>query len=149
MYRFNHVAASSLLLVLLSICAASAMTAPPRASAVSLEREADLAAGGQYTAILDQAHNRWRILPFDGQDVEVDAGTCRTGASVPGGYWLLMLDASGQPELIAPSITEIPAGQSERIPVRTCAEVSEGQLGVPQTVLDLLVANTGGIYVRR
>ena len=34
--------------------------------------------GGQYTASFDQSHNRWRLQPADGQDVEIDTGACAT-----------------------------------------------------------------------
>ena len=104
-------------------------------------------AGSQYTATLDQTHNRWRLQPVNGQDVTIDTGDCGTGAMVPAGVWLLVVDAQGGAELLAPSVTRLPAGQSDRVALRACDKARGRQLAVPQSVLDLLAANTGAIYV--
>jgi len=111
--------------------------------------EAVFVAGGQYTAAFDQTHNVWRFLPINGQDVVVDAGTCSTGAMAPAGVWLLQVDRQGRPELVAPSVTPLPAGASDHIALRACDQASGRDLAVPQTVLDLLASNTGAIYVAR
>ncbi|MEO8160413.1 MAG: hypothetical protein ABI588_03265, partial [Arenimonas sp.] len=103
--------------------------------------------GGQYTATLDQTQNVWRFLPMNGQDVVIDAGSCATGTMAPAGVWLLQLDRSGRPELIAPSTTPLPSGSPDHIALRSCDRARGNELAVPQTVLDLLAANTGAIYV--
>jgi hypothetical protein len=103
--------------------------------------------GGQYTASFDQTQNVWRFLPMNGQDVVIDAGRCSTGAMAPIGVWLLQLDSQGRPELIAPSATRLPVGSPDHIPLRACDQAHGRELAVPQTVLDLLKANTGAIYV--
>jgi len=105
-------------------------------------------AGSQYTATLEQSHNRWRLQPLDGQDVEVDIGRCATGAMVPAGVWLLVLDDAGRPSLVAPSVTRLPAGSAGRIALRACDKATGRELAVPQTLLDLLTRNTGAIYVK-
>jgi hypothetical protein len=109
--------------------------------------EAVFVPGGQYTATLDQTQNVWRFLPMNGQDVVVDAGSCSTGAMAPTGVWLLQLDRDGRPELVAPSVTRLPAGASDRIALRACDQARGREMAVPQTVLDLLAANTGAVYV--
>ena len=122
--------------------------APARASLVD-PNEPVYVAGGQYTATLDQTQNVWRFLPMNGQDLLIDAGTCATGAMAPVGVWLLQLDRDGRPELVAPSVTPLPAGASDHIALRACDQASGSELAVPQTVLDLLASNTGAVYVDR
>lgn len=104
-------------------------------------------AGSQYTATLDQTHNLWRLQPLAGQDVVIGTGSCATGAMVPSGVWLLVVDGKGGAELLAPSATRLPAGAHDRIALRACDRARGTDLAVPQSVLDLLTANTGAIYV--
>ena len=123
----------------------SGLLAAPVQPAEALE--AVFVPGGQYTATLDQTQNVWRFLPMNGQDVVVDAGNCSTGAMAPTGVWLLQLDRSGRPELVAPSVTRLPAGAPDHIALRACDQAHGRELAVPQTVLDLLMANAGAVYV--
>jgi hypothetical protein len=109
--------------------------------------EAVFVPGGQFTAAYDQTTNVWRFLPINGQDVVIDAGRCSTGAMAPVGVWLLQVDQQGRPELVAPSVTPLPAGASDHIALRACDQARGRQLAVPQTVLDLLATNTGAVYV--
>ncbi len=104
-------------------------------------------AGSQYTATLEQTRNQWRFQPADGQDVVIDVGSCSTGAMAPTGVWLLVMDAQGRPELLAPSVTRLPVGAPDRIALRACDKAKGQELAVPQTILDLLAANTGAVYV--
>jgi hypothetical protein len=132
------------------MAAAPAFSQPARTPIYNLDEEpvaATFTPGGQYTATLDQTHNQWRLQPANGQDVVIDAGNCATGAMVPTGFWLLVLDDDGRPALVAPSITQLPKGAPERVALRTCDRASGNELAVPQTVLDLLTVNTGAIYV--
>ena len=124
----------------------SGLAAAPLPAAAPAD-EAVFIPGGQYTATLDQTLNVWRFLPMNGQDVVVDAGRCSTGAMAPIGVWLLQLDRQGRPELVAPSVTRLPAGAPDHIALRACDQAHGRELAVPQTVLDLLAANTGAIYV--
>jgi hypothetical protein len=105
--------------------------------------------GGQFSARLDQTRNRWRLQPLNGEDVVIDAGTCATGSVVPTGVLLLVVDRRGRAELVAPSTTRLPAGSPDRIALRACDQASGRALAVPQSVLDLLVANSSAIYVSR
>ena len=135
---------STLLTAALLPCGLAA--APLGAAAVTAD-EAVFVPGGQFTATFDQTENVWRFLPINGQDVVVDAGRCSTGAMAPVGVWLLQLDRSGRPELVAPSVTPLPAGASDHIALRACDQAQGRELAVPQTVLDLLALNTGAVYV--
>ena len=128
--------------------AASLLFSGVARSQVPAAPEAVYRAGSEYTATLDQSHNRWRLQPVNGQDVEIDIGACATGAMVPAGVWLLVIDDRGRPALLAPSATRLPAGLADRIALRACDKAQGRDLAVPQTVLDLLTANTGAIYVR-
>ena len=130
---------------LLGLAAAFATT-----SAVAQSPEAEAPyynAGSQYTASLDRTSGHWRLQPASGQDIEINTGMCPTGTTVPTGLWLLVSDAHGRPELLAPSTTVLPAGRSERIALRNCEQAGDQQLAVPQTLLDLLTSNTGAILV--
>ena len=103
--------------------------------------------GSQYTASLDQTHNQWRLQPASGDDLLIDTGTCATGTMVPAGVWLVVRDPQGRPELLAPSVTPLPRGVSERVTLRSCGKATGRELAVPQTVLDLLAERSGAIYV--
>ncbi|MBC7656461.1 MAG: hypothetical protein H7147_04715 [Frankiaceae bacterium] len=103
--------------------------------------------GSQYTASLDQTLNQWHLQPASGDDLLIDTGTCATGAMVPTGVWLVVRDAQGRPELLAPSVTPLPRGATERVSLRSCGKASGRELAVPQTVLDLLAERSGAIYV--
>lgn len=129
----------------LALAAALAMTS---AAAQSAPADAPYySAGSQYTASLDRTSGHWRLQPASGQDIEINTGLCPTGTTVPAGLWLLVRDANGRPELLAPSTTALPAGRSEHIALRNCEQVGEQQLAIPQTLLDLLANNTGAILV--
>ncbi|PKM01652.1 MAG: hypothetical protein CVV17_06830 [Gammaproteobacteria bacterium HGW-Gammaproteobacteria-7] len=105
-------------------------------------------AGSHYTAVFSQHNGRWRLLPADGQDFEVDTLTCPASAPIPTGIWLLTRDTEGRPELLAPSSTALPAGSPDRIALRPCDAAGDGDaLAAPQALIDLLAANTGAIYV--
>lgn len=107
--------------------------------------------GGQYTAVLAQATQDWRLLPKDGVDIAVSAaGTadCRGRGTLPEGIWLVTSDADGQPVLAAPSTTALPAGHPEQVALRACGETAEGPyVAAPQGLIDWIVYNTGAIYV--
>ncbi|MEO7251657.1 MAG: hypothetical protein ABIW30_03495 [Arenimonas sp.] len=137
-------------LTLASLLWSSAVLALPASndSAAAWPADPGFSAGGQYTATLDQTRNQWRLQPADGQDVTIDTGRCATGAMVPAGLWLLVSDGHGRAELVAPSVTRLPAGSAQRIALRPCDKAQGSELAVPQVLLDLLAANTGAVYVR-
>jgi hypothetical protein len=126
----------------LSAAASTARPAFPADTAI-----AGFAPGSQYTASFDQSHNRWRLQPADGQDVEIDTGACATGSMIPTGVWLVVRDARGRPELLAPSVTPLPAGAPDRIALRNCEEASGRAIAVPRALLEILGERTGAVYV--
>lgn len=103
--------------------------------------------GSQYTASFHQTLNRWRLQPADGQDVEIDTGACATGAMIPPGVWLVVRDSRGRPELLAPSVTTLPAGVPDRVALRHCEEAQGRAIAVPRALLEILAERTGAVYV--
>lgn len=131
-----------------TVLLASALIASPQALAQDAAADPVYIAGRDYTAAFSQRDGRWRLLPADGQDVEISPLACPASAPIPTGIWLLTRDAQGRPELLAPSATALPPGGSERVALRPCDQADAGAgLAVPQAVIDLLAANTGSIYV--
>src|SRR4249919_1831999 len=132
---------------LLTLVLAAALT-PAVAAAQTQDSDApQYIAGSQYTAELNQTTGHWHLLPANGQDVVIDTGTCATGAVHPKGLWLLVRDANGRPELLAPSTTPLPAGSPDRIAIRACDQATGRELAVPQVVIDLLAADTGAVLL--
>lgn len=106
---------------------------------------------GQYTATFDQASQHWRLLPIDGQEVEIFSPQrqCARSAQIPQGVWLVTRDNRGRPELLAPSVTHLPAGRSDTVQLLACGENANGKpaLELPQILIDVLAERTGAIYV--
>jgi hypothetical protein len=107
--------------------------------------------GGQYTAVLNQRTQAWRLLPGDGLDLAVSAAEsgCQAGGHLPAGIWLVTSDAQGHAVLAAPSFTELPAGHPAQVALRACGTPADGQpfVAAPQGLIDWLTYNTGAIYV--
>ena len=126
----------------------AAVLLPVAAAAQTVESDApQYIAGSQYTAELNQTNGRWRLLPAAGQDVVIDTGTCATGSVYPKGLWLLVRDANGNPELLAPSSTPLPAGSPDHIAIQSCDKATGDSLAVPQQLIDLLAADTGAVLL--
>jgi hypothetical protein len=108
--------------------------------------------GSQYTAVLSQNDQSWRLLPADGIDLAVqaaDAG-CMPGRELPKGIWLVTRDGEGRPALSAPSVTQLPPGYPEQVALPACGESAKGRphLAAPQGLIDWLSYNTGAILVQ-
>ena len=120
-------------------------------SVISKPVEEPVFVDGQFTATLDQKSQHWRLLPIDGQDVEVFSPErqCGIGAPIPAGIWLVTRDSNGRPELLAPSVTALPDGYADRVHLRACGEATDGRpaLEVPQILIDVLAERTVAIYV--
>ncbi|WP_374604138.1 hypothetical protein [Arenimonas sp.] len=125
----------------------AARTATPAAD------EAVFVEGTHYDAVLDGQGRRWRLLPAQGPDVKLRiADTCEPGATPPPGLWLLTRDGQGQPTLLAPSATALPAGHPGRVRLLDCGQAVTGPLpalAVPRVLLDWLSDNSGAVYVSR
>lgn len=103
--------------------------------------------GSQYTAILNSQSSQWHMVPRIRQDITRSEQDCHSNAVIPTGLWLLTRDANGNPELLAPSQTILPAGHSGHIPIISCAELQSNGLAIPAKMIDWLSKNTGAIYV--
>jgi hypothetical protein len=107
--------------------------------------------GGQYTAVLNQRTQAWRLLPGDGLDLAVSAAEsgCQPGGHLPEGIWLVTRDTEGHTVLTAPSFTELPTGYPEQVALRACGAPADGRpfVAAPQGLIDWLTYNTGAIYV--
>ena len=108
--------------------------------------------GSQYTAVLSQRTQSWRLLPSDGIDLAVNVAEsgCNPGGELPPGLWLLTQDAAGRPTLTAPSHTARPEGHPEQVALRACGEANDGQpyVAAPQGLIDWLGYRTGAILVQ-
>lgn len=137
---------TALLALALAAMSLSAAANPARPVA-ELAAAGDYSPGSQYTASFHQTLNRWRLQPADGQDVEIDTGACATGAMIPPGVWLVVRDVHGRPELLAPSVTPLPAGVPDRVALRHCDEAHGRAIAVPRALLEILGERTGAVYV--
>lgn len=104
-------------------------------------------AGNHYSAVFHQSRGQWQILPATGQDLAIDTGDCATGTVHPKGVWLVSRDDRGRVQLVAPSTTELAAGQADTIAVRACDEPDAQALVLPQPLIDLLAAETGAVLI--
>lgn len=107
--------------------------------------------GGQYTAVLNQRTQSWRLLPADGVDLAVNSAEsgCNPGGRLPPGLWLVTQDGAGRPTLVAPSHTVLPDGHPEQVALRACGQPADGQpyVAAPQALIEWLSYSTGAIYV--
>jgi hypothetical protein len=129
----------------LALSAGVAANFPPPEAPVFIE-------GSQYTAILSQQDQSWRLLAADGIDLAVNAAEpgCLAGRRLPEGIWLVTQDRDGKPVLSAPSVTTLPHGYPEQVALVACGTSSNGQphVAAPQGLIDWLGYNTGAILVR-
>ena len=129
-------------LILTTVLAAMFATA---ATAATTRPDPVYVPGGSYTAVLNQAAQRWTLLPLDGHDVEIraDAKTCASSIELARGIWLVGRDAQGRPELVSPSST----GDAEtRIALQACGDAGNGY-AAPRALIDWLATETGAVYV--
>ena len=107
--------------------------------------------GSQYTAVLNQRTQAWRLLSDDGADLAVSTAErgCRAGRHLPKGIWLVTSDTEGRPVLTAPSVTALPGNHPEQVALRACDAPSDGRpyVAAPQGLIEWLTYNTGAIYV--
>ncbi|MCI1728056.1 MAG: hypothetical protein LKM32_01215 [Chiayiivirga sp.] len=108
--------------------------------------------GSQYTAVLNQQDQSWRLLSAEGTDLAVSAAEpgCLAGRRLPEGVWLVTRDAAGQPVLTAPSVTVLPNGYPEQVALLDCAASAKGRphVAAPQGLIDWLSDHSGAILVQ-
>ena len=106
----------------------------------------------QYTAVLKQADQSWRLIAADGMDLSVNAigAGCLAGRRVPEGVWFVTRDGEGRPVLSAPSVTPLPNGYPEQVALLVCGTSSQGKphVSAPQELIDWLGYHSGAILVQ-
>ena len=106
---------------------------------------------GQYTAALQQHARQWHLLPLRGEQIEVSerAANCANNSSVPNGLWFVTQDSAGKLQLVAPSVTKLPAGFPDNVALRSCGEQADTRttLFVPAQALDWIAQNAGTVLI--
>lgn len=105
---------------------------------------------GQYTATLQQHAHHWHLQPLRGDEVDVidHAKDCGSRKPIPNGLWFVSQDAAGKPQLVAPSVTALPAGFPQRVALAACGEKADGDaLFVPAVALAWINANVGTVLI--
>jgi hypothetical protein len=137
---------SNAILLAASLIAAS-LFAGSSAAIVASGDEPAYVTRDQYTAVLHQARGAWQIQPADGHDLLIDTLSCAHGSVLPTGVWLLVADERGRVDLVAPSVTALPAGRADRVHLRSCEEAGAQDLAAPQLLIDLLAERSGAVFV--
>jgi hypothetical protein len=108
--------------------------------------------GSQYTAVLSQRAQSWRLISPNGVDLAVSAAEpgCLAGRHLPEGVWLVTSNAEGEPVLTAPSVTALPSGYPEQVALLDCNASAKGRphVAAPQGLIDWLSYNSGAILVQ-
>lgn len=133
--------------LLLASLLATSLFAGNSAATVANGDEPAYVTRDQYTAVLHQARGAWQIQPADGQDVLIDTLSCGHGTVLPTGVWLLVADGHGRIDLVAPSVTSLPAGRADHVRLRNCEEAGAQDLAAPQLLIDLLAERSGAVFV--
>lgn len=106
---------------------------------------------GQYTAALQQHAHQWHLLPLRGEALEVSdtAAHCADNTAVPNGLWFVTQDGAGKLQLIAPSVTRLPAGFPDTVALRACGEPADTRttLFVPDQALNWIASNAGTVLI--
>ena len=102
----------------------------------------------QYSASFDQGRGSWILVPPAGGVVmQQNVGRCRDDRAISPGLWLVTRDAVGRIELVAPSVTPLPAGHPERIPVLACDSSEADGLHLPRPLIDALLRDHGVVRI--
>ena len=131
---------------LLSLAAGLLLSLTSQAAVAPIE-EAAYVTRDQYSAVLHQSRGVWQLQPANGQDLAIDTLGCANGKLLPTGLWLLVPGERGRYELVAPSVTRLPAGASNRVALRDCGQAGPTDLAVPQALIELLAQQTSAVYV--
>lgn len=101
----------------------------------------------QFTAVFSQSQSAWLLHPAAAGALVRQDVRCRDDARVAPGLWLVTTDAVGQVELVAPSVTPLPPGHPERIPLLTCDSAVSGGLHLPAKLIQTLVREHGAVRI--
>jgi hypothetical protein len=108
--------------------------------------------GGEYTAVLQQSSGDWRLTPTHGQDLWIRADEAACGGAnpvLPNGVWLLTHAAGGGIALLAPSVTALPPGHPETVPLHDCEAPAEPgpALRLPRPLLEWIAQSSGAVLL--
>lgn len=117
-------------------------------SASDLNEAPALVADTQYSAVFEQGRGSWLLVPPAGGVLTQQAvGHCRDDRPVAPGLWLVTRDAVGRVELVAPSVTPLPAGHPERIPLLACDSSEAYGLHLPRALIEQLARDHGVVRI--
>jgi len=108
-----------------------------------------LIAETQYSAVFEQGRGTWLLVPPAGGVLsQQGVGHCRDDRPVAPGLWLVTRDAVGLVELVAPSVTPLPAGHPDRIPLLACDSSEAYSLHLPRALIEQLARDHGVVRVQ-
>ena len=106
---------------------------------------------GQYTATLKQHLHRWLLQPLRGDEVDITdhSQTCGSHTPMPKGLWYVSQDEHGRPQLVAPSVTPLPAGFPQHVALRACGEKADDAVAlyVPPVALHWINDYVGTVLI--
>jgi hypothetical protein len=101
----------------------------------------------QYTAVYTQGDGAWLLHPAAAGALVRQEVRCRDDAPIAAGLWLVTVDAVGQVELVAPSVTQLPPGHPDRIPLLACDSAVSGGLHLPRKLIETLAREHGAVRI--
>lgn len=101
----------------------------------------------QYTAVYTQADGAWLLHPAAAGALMRQEVRCREDQAIAPGLWLVTVDAVGQVELVAPSVTQLPPGHPDRIPLLACDSSGSGGLHLPRKLIETLARDHGVVRI--
>jgi hypothetical protein len=109
--------------------------------------EPTLIAETQYTAVFTQSQDAWLLHPAAAGVLVRQEVRCRDDAKIAPGLWLVTTDAVGRVELVAPSVTPLPPGHPDRVPLLACESSESGGLHLPRKLIETLARDHGSVRI--
>lgn len=121
------------------------------ASAAAANDEPVYITDGQFTATLEQHSHLWRLQPLRGEEVDISdhSDACGSRQPIPHGLWYVSQDGSGQPQLVAPSVTPLPSGYPQHVALRACGDNAGDAVAlfVPAVALAWINDHVGSVLI--
>jgi hypothetical protein len=106
---------------------------------------------GQYTATLQQHSHRWTLQPLRGDVIDITdhSQACGSHTPMPKGLWYVSQDDHGRTQLVAPSVTVLPAGFPQHVALLPCGESSPDSVAlfVPPVALHWISDYVGTVLI--